>query len=103
LSSVYCSKCGMMNSEDSVYCKRCGAQLQPAPVQDSWGRRRHHDHEHSHSGAGALIIGAIIIVAGLGVVFPEIPWDMFWATLLVLLGAWIIGFCLMKSYRTPKQ
>ena len=104
MSSVYCSKCGMMNSEDSAYCKKCGAPLKAAPSQDAYYGRHKHHHDHSHSGFGALIVGAIIIVAGLGILMPDIPWNLFWASLLVLLGAWIIGFWLIRSYKTtPKQ
>lgn len=103
MSSVYCSKCGMMNSEDSAYCKRCGAPPQATPTQDSYRHHRHHEHSGSHSGIGALILGAIVIIAGLAIVVPDIQWDIFWATLLVLLGVWIIGFYLVRTYRTPKQ
>jgi hypothetical protein len=95
----------MMNSEDSAYCKKCGAPLRTVQADDSFRRHRHHDHDHrgAGSGFGALIIGAIVIVAGLGILMPDIPWDLFWASLLVLLGAWIIGFWLLRSYRaTPK-
>jgi hypothetical protein len=101
LSGVYCSKCGMMNSEDSEYCRRCGNRLRFAPAQDTFGDRRHHRHDHSHTGFGALIVGAIIIVAGLGVFLPDIPWDLFWATMLVLLGTAIIGAFLYR--KTTKQ
>ncbi len=93
----------MMNSEDSAYCKKCGAQLQAASTPDQFRRHRHHDHEHGRSGFGALIAGAIVIVAGLCIVVPDIPWDLFWATLLVLLGVWIIGFYVVRTYRNPKQ
>ena len=102
MSSVYCAKCGMMNSEDSVYCKKCGASLQAAQNQD-FRRHRHHDHAGNHSGIGALILGAIVIVAGLGIIVPDVPWNLFWATLLVLLGIWIIGFYTVRHYKTTKQ
>lgn len=50
------------------------------------------NYDSPGSGIGTLMIGAIVIVVGLGTFFPQIPWNEFWAALLVLLGGWIIGF-----------
>jgi len=74
LTSVYFSKCGTENSDDASCCKKFGAPLQATLMQD-WGshRHRHHDHSLLGSGIGALVIGIIIIVAGLGILFPELP------------------------------
>jgi len=39
---------------------------------------------------GGLIVASILIVAGLGIFFPELPWQEFWGSLLILFGLWIV-------------
>ena len=72
----------------------------------SWNRmpmnyyrgHRHHLHDDS-SGPhlGGLIAGVLIIVVGLGIFFPELPWQVFWASLLILLGSWILFFWFRRN------
>jgi hypothetical protein len=69
--------------------------------QDRFSRHRHRDSNHNHPGIGALIFGSIIIIAGLAVFLPTLSWNIFWASLLVLLGLWIIGGFAYK--KTIKQ
>jgi hypothetical protein len=40
---------------------------------------------------GGLIVATILIVAGLGIFFPQLPWQAFWGSLLTLFGLWTIG------------
>jgi membrane protein implicated in regulation of membrane protease activity len=47
------------------------------------------ERRRGRSGLGALILATILIVAGLGILFPNLPWEIFWAGLLILLGVWI--------------
>ena len=104
MSFVYCPRCGTQNPDDSAYCRKCGAPLQTTANQD-WGYH-HHRHDHNNgrgSGVGALLAGAIVIVVGLGVFLPEIPWDEFWAALLIILGIWIISFWTMRTARNSSR
>ena len=49
------------------------------------------------SGIGALILATILIVAGLGIFFPQLPWQAFWGSLLILLGVWIVGLWFLRG------
>jgi len=56
------------------------------------------------SGVGALILVTILIVAGLGIFFPQLPWQAFWGSLLILLGVWIVGLWFLRGRgSTPQQ
>lgn len=51
---------------------------------------------------GGLVVATILIVVGLGAFFPELPWQLFWGVLWILVGAWIVflwGFR-GRGYRT---
>jgi hypothetical protein len=48
-------------------------------------------------GIGGLVIATIFIVAGLGIFFPELPWQAFWGSLLILLGVWIAGLWVLRG------
>jgi len=41
------------------------------------------------SGVGGLVVATILVVAGLGIFFPSLPWQVFWGALLILLGVWV--------------
>jgi len=103
----YCPRCGTPNPDDSDYCRKCGVPLRLAANQDQeWGHhhRRHDPYYNGRgSGIGALLAGAIVIVVGLGVFFPEIPWDEFWAALLIFLGIWIISFWALRTSRNAAR
>ena len=55
------------------------------------------------SGIGALIVATILIVAGLGIFFPSLPWQFFWGSLLVLLGVWIVGLWYLRGRGSVPQ
>ena len=40
-------------------------------------------------GVGGLVVATVLIVAGLGIFFPSLPWQVFWGALLILLGLWV--------------
>jgi hypothetical protein len=55
--------------------------------------------QRGRSGLGGLIIATVLIVAGLGIFFPDLPWQMFWGSLLILLGVWIGGLWYLRGRR----
>lgn len=46
-----------------------------------------------------MVVATILIVVGLGIFFPSLPWEVFWGALLILLGAWIGFAWVMRSRR----
>jgi len=95
---VYCTKCGTKNEEDAVVCVKCGASLVTYPP---WRRERWRPVEEEcfgipHGGAiVGLVIGIIIIIAGLSWLLSEVyeirfevwPFAVIIFGLLVLIGA----------------
>lgn len=107
----YCSKCGAQNADDAGFCSKCGTQLQSAqnaPVVNNYyyGRHRHRDRGASGQEGphiGALIVAAIVIVAGLGIFYPDLPWQYFWGALLLMLGGLIAGFWVLRRSRNTSN
>ena len=54
-------------------------------------------------GVGGLIIATVLIVAGLAIFFPELPWQAFWGSLLILLGLWIGGLWFLRNRKQLTQ
>jgi hypothetical protein len=52
-------------------------------------RRERAERRAGRRGFGGLILATILIVAGLGIFFPNLPWQAFWGGLLILLGIWV--------------
>ena len=110
---IYCTKCGTQNPDSAAFCQKCGAQLQSEQntpiVNNYYGRQRLRDRRESRQGQsgphiGALIVTAIVIVAGLGIFYPNLPWQFFWGALLLMLGGLIAGFwALRRSRHIPNQ
>jgi len=101
----YCDKCGAMLRPDSSYCPKCGSEQVAVPSQPvDWREERmewraqRREERHSRSGIGGLIVASVLIVAGLGIFFPELPWEAFWGSLLILLGAWVGYLWLVRSH-----
>ena len=65
----YCTKCGAKNEDDAVVCVKCGASLREVRAAPwSYERRRAEEECFGLPHGGAivgLIIGMIIIIAGL--------------------------------------
>jgi Flp pilus assembly protein TadB len=116
----YCGRCGLSLQPNLSYCPRCGFALTSAnayqpgsPSQPSdWREQRRQwraqrrAERYSRSGPhfGAIIIASILLVAGLAIFLPSLPWQFFWGTLLILAGVWIVYLWTTRSARySPKQ
>jgi hypothetical protein len=64
------------------------SQEQPTDWREE-RRRERAQRRGGRGGFGGLIVATILIVAGLGIFFPTLPWQLFWGSLLILLGIWI--------------
>jgi uncharacterized membrane protein YvbJ len=91
---VYCTKCGTKNEEDAAVCAKCGASL-TGPTWRRERRRREKEEQECfglpHGGAiVGLIIGIVIILAGLsslaGIDFGRYVWPL----VIVVFGILIV-------------
>ena len=115
----FCSNCGATLEYGAAFCPKCGAAVGAAPrsqatsttspQQLDWREQRRQMRAQrraergSRSGIGALIIATILIVAGLGIFFPQLPWQVFWGSLLIILGLWIVYLWVSRSGRNMSQ
>lgn len=105
---VYCHKCGTKNPDDAKVCKKCGAKLYPfdkiyeREVKTCFGPEKNREDEECfglpHGGAiVAVIIGVIIIIAGLSSLLGNLfhwnvdVWNSVWPLLIILVGILIIA------------
>jgi len=100
MSAEYCNKCGAALQAGSSYCARCGAPTassspygagSPTYVirRESRAERRAERRQGPRPGYGGLVVATILVVVGLAIFFPDLPWQVFWGGLWILLGAWI--------------
>ena len=121
----FCGMCGAPIEPGLSYCPKCGAAVSggtsSATVKASssssssgqmdWREQRRQERaerrEERHRrgrGVGALIVAAILIVAGLAIFFPSLPWQFFWGSVLILIGLMFVYFWLTRSQsRAPQQ
>ncbi|MGC8817104.1 MAG: zinc ribbon domain-containing protein [Candidatus Hadarchaeum sp.] len=102
---VYCHKCGTKNPDDAEVCKKCGARLyvtgRGAERRTCFGPEREHEEECfglPHGGViVAVIIGTIIIIAGLTSLLNNLfkwnvdVWNSVWPVLIMIIGILIIA------------
>ena len=104
---VYCQKCGTKNLEDVKVCKKCGVRLYPLDkavereVRTCFGPEKREQNECfglPHGGViAAVIIGAIIIIAGLSSLVSNVfhwdieVWNSVWPMLVIVIGILIIA------------
>jgi hypothetical protein len=111
----YCSKCGILNPDDSMVCSKCGATLQPATPQEPygpyWGHRHYRNEYYARRGGGwgALFVGIIAIVVGLTLLLSQIynvpiNWSAWWAIVIIFVGLWLLfaAFRRSRRYRPPQ-
>lgn len=101
---VYCTKCGANNADDAKVCVQCGTPLYPVRAErESYRRREEECFGIPRGGAVAtLVIGVIIILAGLSFMLSElygisIPW---WPAIIIILGILIIVGGIYRLRRT---
>src|SRR5579872_3556447 len=120
-SNSYCGKCGAPIPASDSFCPKCGTPVatssQPsvrtssAPQQLDWrelrrqmrAERRAERYSRPGPHIGGLIIATILIVAGLGIFFPQLPWQAFWGSLLVIAGLWVVYLWSTRGSRYPSQ
>ena len=96
-SIVYCTKCGTNNADSRTVCVQCGAPLYGTSGKSmsywNWG---HYERDYSYHRRGkpyiGILIGLILILAGLSVLVSElygihIPWL---PVVLLLVGVFIL-------------
>ena len=98
---VYCTKCGTKNEEDAAVCVKCGASLVARPP---WRRARKRPEEECfglpHGGAiVGLIIGIIIIIAGVSWLAGIDIEKYFWPLIVVVFGILIVAGALYSYSR----
>lgn len=117
----YCTKCGTKNKEDAKYCVKCGANLVSREKRferrveewgeevgrraeewgDQFGRRAEEEcFGLPHGGAiVGLIIGIIIILAGLSWVAGIDFGRVFWPLIVIVFGILIVAGALYSYGR----
>jgi uncharacterized membrane protein YvbJ len=90
---VYCTKCGTKNEEDAAVCVKCGASLGARPA---WRRERRRAEQECfglpHGGAiVGLIIGIIIIIAGISWLAGIDLERYFWPFIVIIFGILIVA------------
>ena len=88
---VYCIKCGTKNEEDAVVCVKCGASLVTRPP---WRRKRPEEECFGLPHGGAivgLVIGIIIILAGISWLAGIDIGRYFWGLVVVIFGILIVA------------
>jgi tetrahydromethanopterin S-methyltransferase subunit E len=101
IEMVYCPKCGTQNEDDAKFCKKCGADLYAGETVTkrteayAGPSRRHLDEECfglPYGGAiVGVIIGLVIILAGVGMIIGYNVWNYFWAMIIIIIGVLIIA------------
>jgi zinc-ribbon domain len=115
----YCGKCGAEVPVDDSFCPKCGASLSitsysnPDSTPREWREERRERiaekraERLSRPGPhiGGLIIATILIVAGLGIFFPQLPWQAFWGTILIIAGVWVVYLWATRNshYKTDQK
>jgi len=108
---VYCSKCGTKNAEDAEVCAKCGARLEVSMEKkferrvEEWGEQFGKRAEEEcfglpHGGAiVGLIIGIIIIIAGISWVAGIDLGRYWWALIVIVFGILIVAGALYSYSR----
>ena len=116
----FCGMCGAPLQPNLSYCPKCGAAvsktMKSSPTESAtapssgqrldWREQRREERAQRRAdmhrqgrGFGALIVAAILIVAGLGIFLPSLPWQFFWGAVLILIGVIFVYFWLARGRR----
>lgn len=91
---VYCTKCGAKNEDDAAVCVKCGANLGTGKYPARrYERRRYEDECFGIPQGGrivGLVIGLIIIIAGVSWLLGYEFWNIFWPLIVIVVGVLIV-------------
>ena len=91
---VYCTKCGAKNPDDAVVCARCGASLETGTyVSRRYERRSEGECFELPWGSAivGVIVGLIIIFAGLSWLLGFAFWKIFWPLIVIIFGILVLA------------
>lgn len=91
---TYCTKCGAKNEDDAAVCVKCGASLTTGKYPTRRHERRRYENECFGIPQGGrivgLIIGLIIIIAGVSWLMGYQFWNIFWPLIVIIIGVLIV-------------
>jgi len=91
---VYCTKCGAKNEDDAAVCVKCGASLKTGKYPARRYERRRYEEECFGIPQGGrivgLVIGLIIIIAGVAWLLDYSVWDILWPLIVIVIGVLIV-------------
>lgn len=99
---VYCHNCGTKNEDDAEFCSKCGTPLKEN-VERGHREKQHKRQRDECFGLphgniiGPLIIGFILILAGLSSIYGFEFWQYLWPALIVLIGILIIAGAIYRA------
>ena len=99
---VYCHNCGTKNEDDAEFCSKCGTPLKEGVDKRSWDKSHKRQRDECfglpHGNIiGPLIIGVILILAGISAIYGFEFWQYLWPALIVLVGILIIAGAIYKA------
>ncbi|MDD1763770.1 MAG: zinc ribbon domain-containing protein [Methanobacteriaceae archaeon] len=101
---VYCHNCGTKNEDDAEFCSKCGTVLKENVERGHREKHRKRQRDECfglpHGNIiGPLIIGSILILAGLSAIYGFEFWQYLWPALIVLIGILIIAGAIYGARR----
>lgn len=99
---VYCTKCGLNNSEDANFCVKCGVKINVSPKEswegriEDWGEKfgRRVEKEcfglPNRSTLIGLFIGIFIILVGISILIGVFIWRWISSLFIIMIGLLII-------------
>ena len=88
---VYCVKCGNQYPDDARVCSKCGASLHSVGERKPYKRVEDECFGIPQGGRiVGLIIGLIIIIAGVSWLMGYEFWNIFWPLIVIIVGVLIV-------------
>jgi len=92
---VYCHNCGTKNEDDVEYCSKCGTLLKEDVERRYRPKHRQRQRDECFGLPHGnmilpIIIGVILILAGLSSIYGFEFWQYLWPVIIVLIGLLII-------------
>lgn len=95
---VYCHNCGTKNEDDAEFCSKCGESLKGEGNNHIHGRRADHRRRQRDECFGLpygniivpVIIGVILILAGLSSFYGFQIWQYIWPIIIIVFGILVI-------------